>query len=257
MKTNFKKLFVSILACISILPSTSLKMAAIEEPVEIVNINSAQDWLDIAERIRQNTYYSVRKHFTLNNDIVLDGSGTWQRICWGSLCGLLDGNGHTITITVTGSEVPCVIDVISLDGMMQNVNFSSPNSVVFCNNGLIAHCNYSAPASVSSSTSFVYVNNKWQILNCSCSGDFIAHNNGGTIDNCMLYINAARITELELGEPDEHLGSDDIWASANVQRSVVNLNNNHVLYQSQRFERFHKTGNISNCRVVHHNPQHN
>ena len=77
MKTNFKKLFVSILACISVVPSANFKVAAIEEEEaeefdEIVNINTAQDWVDIAGRIDQDEQYTDRKCFSLNNDIVLD-----------------------------------------------------------------------------------------------------------------------------------------------------------------------------------------
>lgn len=99
MKTNFKKLFASILACISVVPSVNFKAAAIAEPSEIVNINTAQDWTDIRDRIRQDEHYTDGKYFVLNNDIILHQSNWRRRATWERLAGTLDGNGHTITIT--------------------------------------------------------------------------------------------------------------------------------------------------------------
>lgn len=78
MKTNFKKLFVSILTCISVVPSANLKIDAVCQfgsnamsGSNTINIYSAQDWLDISDRIYQNHHYTEGKHFVLNNDIVL------------------------------------------------------------------------------------------------------------------------------------------------------------------------------------------
>lgn len=68
MKTCFKKLFVSILTCISVVPSINFKVGAKGG----FTINSLQDWMNICERIRLDEHYSEGKTFVLNTDLVID-----------------------------------------------------------------------------------------------------------------------------------------------------------------------------------------
>lgn len=183
MKTNFKKLFMSILACISVVPLANFKAAAKSMPREIVNINTAQDWIDISNRIERNRSYTVGKYFSLNNDIVLDAPDAQRHTEWNCFVGTLDGNGHTIT--VNGEWMMCLIASIYQGGRITNVKFSNFSDVIGHNWGQIDNCEFTNPNAPNNT--FVCENkNPGIILNCRYSGNSIALRNNGTIANCQM-----------------------------------------------------------------------
>ena len=187
MKTNFKKLFVFILICISVVPSVNFKAAAIpaesDESSEIVNINSAQDWIDISNRIEQSMRYTEGKYFSLNNDIILDAPDVQHHTEWSDLYGTLNGNNHTIT--VNGRWMGCLITSIYQGGRITNVKFSNFSDVIGHNWGQIDNCEFTNPNAPDNT--FVCENkNPGIILNCRYSGNAIALRNKGTITNCQM-----------------------------------------------------------------------
>ena len=231
MKTNFKKLFVSILTCISVVPSINFKVGARGAFL----INSAADWINVREHIRLDEHYTERKHFVLNNDIVLSDE---QHICWNVFNGTLDGNGHKIIINDDIDE--CLIDWINPMGSIRNVKFAANNTCVIAHNsGRIEQCTSSSPF-------LVFVNFR-SIRNCKVKGHNIVVDNraGSEIVDCSLFVNEARIVELKPGAPNEHnhgpfdewnyTGDFDLWNSTNAQHFVISYGN---------------SDNISNCELI-------
>ena len=141
--------------------------------------------------------------------------------------GTLDGNGHKITLNNDIDE--SLIGQVSLSGEVNNVVFSGDVPIICHNNGRISNC-------FSTSFTFVYVNqNNGSIQNCDCEGEFVAIDNRGQIANCSLFVDEARITQLQPGIPDEQNQDFDLWNSTDAQHFVISYGN---------------SDNISNCELI-------
>ena len=174
MKTNFKKLFASILACISVTSSINFKVGA----RGAYEINSAADWVNICERIRLDKHYSDGKNFALNADIVIESRDEG----WIVFAGNLDGRGHTITLRGSLVEQPTVaIFRIDRGGVVKNVNFDGPYFAIYLNEGQIDNCSSNCP------NKFVELNTPGGVIrDCTFLGDSAVVENRGTIENCQI-----------------------------------------------------------------------
>ena len=172
MKTYFKKLFVSILARISVVPSINFKVGA----KGVFLINSVQDWMNICEHIRLDKHYSDGKNFALNADIVIESRDEG----WLVFAGNLDGRDHTITLRGGLVEQPTVaIFRIGPGGVVSNVKFDGPYFSIYLNEGQIDNCSSTCP------NKFVELNSPDGVIrDCTFLGDSAAVENRGTIENC-------------------------------------------------------------------------
>lgn len=181
MKTNFKKLVVSILACASVVPLINFKVGAVlhgsgtaDDPVLI---SSADDWNEIGERIRLDKHYSDGKNFALNNNIVIESRDEG----WIVFAGVLLGNGHTITLRGRLAERPTVaiFRIADHGGTVSNVNFGGPYFAIYLNGGQIDNCSSNCP------NQFVELNTPNGVIrDCTFLGDSAVVENRGTIENC-------------------------------------------------------------------------
>ena len=89
-------------------PSTDLVDVTNSNPIEVTNAN-------ISDILRQQPAYTKGKYYQLTEDIVLDNWSTAEYFA-----GVLDGNGHTITLQGNSS---CFIHYLTSDGVLQNIGF--------------------------------------------------------------------------------------------------------------------------------------
>lgn len=88
--------------------STDLVDMTNANPIEVTNDN-------ISSILHQEVAYTKGKYYQLAEDIVLDNWSTAEKFA-----GILDGNGHTITLQGNSS---CFIHFLTSDGVLQNIGF--------------------------------------------------------------------------------------------------------------------------------------
>lgn len=89
-------------------PSADLVDMTNANPIEVTNAN-------ISDILHQDVAYTRGKYYQLTEDIVLDNWSTAEKFA-----GVLDGNGHTITLQGNSS---CFIHYLTADGVLQNIGF--------------------------------------------------------------------------------------------------------------------------------------
>lgn len=173
MKTNFKKLFVSILACISIAPSINFKVGAVlhgsgsaEDPYLISSVN---DWNEIGKRIRQNPNFTLNKHFSITRDITFDKITNFSY--WLVFYGFLHGNNHIIkTCEIDSERTLSLIGCVSILAVIDSVNVDSFFTLTAGLYGRMIRCKniYSVPTLLTMFCDDRYA----RMVDCSTTGKF-------------------------------------------------------------------------------------
>lgn len=173
MKTDFKKLFASILACISIAPSINFKVGAVlhgsgsaEDPILI---SSANDWNEIGKKINQDPNFTLNKHFSITKDIILEKITNFSY--WLVFYGFLHGNNHIIkTCEIDSEQTLSLIGCVSILAVIDSVNLDSYFMLTAGFYGRMIRCKniYPVPTPLT-----MFIDDRYaRMVDCSTTGKF-------------------------------------------------------------------------------------